>query len=350
MRTPPAAAHPGQSPSRLPAIPRRGVRIAGTGSAIPSRVLANAELAKLIDTSDEWIVQRTGIRERRLVDWSKGENNLTLCTEALRKALSQAGMAASELDLIIVGTITQDMRCPSAACMVAQNLGAGHAGAWDLAAACCGFVFGMNAAHDLIRVGTHKAIGVVGCDVISSIIDYHNRGVCILFGDAAGAAVLRATDDTTKGIIAQVTKADGSGWRDLFMPGTVLDIPPGADLTTHESNCLQMNGREVYKFAVSTFQELIAETLDKAGLKADDIDMFVCHQSNARILDAARERFGIPLEKWYVNIDRIGNSSAGSVPLCLDELRQQGRIREGQLVLMVAFGAGLTWGSCLWQT
>ena len=330
-------------------MPRIGVRIAGTGSAVPSRVLHNTELSKLVETNDEWIVQRTGISERRLVDWSKGESNLSLCTDSLRRALESAGMQASELDLIIVGTITQDMRCPSTACMVAQALGAGHAGAWDLGAACCGFVFSMNAAHDMIRAGSHRAIGVIGCDVVSSIIDYHNRGVCILFGDAAGAAVLRATDDETKGIIAQVTKADGSGWRDLFMPGWQAHIGPEQDSASTRTNCLQMNGREVYKFAVSTFQEVIAETLAKAKMTCDEVDMFVCHQSNARILEAARERFGIPKDKLYVNIDRIGNSSAGSVPLCLDELVKAGRVKEGQKVLMVAFGAGVTWGSCLWQ-
>lgn len=335
--------------SRLPEIPRRGVRIVGTGSALPSRVLTNKDLATIVATDDEWIVQRTGIRERRICDWKKGESNLTLCTEALRRALTAAKMDAKELDLIICGTITQDMRCPSTACMVAQGVGAGHAGAWDLAAACSGFVFGVNAAHDLIRIGTHKAIGVIGADTISSILDYENRGVCILFGDAAGAAVLTATDDATKGIIAQVNKADGSGWRDLYMPGCAGDIPPGSDLTVFKSGCLQMNGREVFKFAVGTFSELIDETLQKAGLKAEDIDVFVAHQSNARILDAARERFGIPAEKLYVNIDRVGNTSGGSVPVCLDELWRAGKIREGQLVLMVAFGAGLTWGSCLWQ-
>jgi 3-oxoacyl-[acyl-carrier-protein] synthase-3 len=335
--------------SRLPVIPRRGVRIVGTGSALPSRVLNNHDLATLVQTDDQWIVQRTGIRERRICDWSKGESNLTLCTEALRRALESARMSAKDLDLIICGTITQDMRCPSTACMVGQALGAGHAGAWDLAAACSGFVFSVNAAHDMIRLGTHKAIGVIGADTVSSIIDYTNRGVCILFGDAAGAAVLTATDDDTKGIIAQVTKADGSGWRDLYMPGTAADIAPGSDLETFKSGCLQMNGREVFKFAVGTFSELIDETLQKAGVKAEEVDVFVAHQSNARILEAARERFGIPEEKLYVNIDRVGNTSGGSVPVCLDELWRAGRIKEGQLVMMVAFGAGLTWGSCLWQ-
>ena len=336
-------------PQRLPALPRVGVRIAGTGSALPSRILTNEELSRTVDTTDDWIVQRTGIRTRRLCDWSKGESNLSLCTDALRGALTSANIPASELDLLICGTITQDMRCPSTACLVAQAVGADQCGAWDLGAACSGFVFSINTAHDLIRAGAHRTIGVIGCDAVSSITDYTNRGVCILFGDAAGAAILRATDDETKGIIAKVIRADGRGWRDLYMPGWQAHIADTADLLVHRTQCLQMNGREIFKFAVTTFQQLIAETLAKGCVSAEQVDMFVCHQSNARILESAREKFGIPREKLYVNIDRVGNSSAGSVPLCLDELVKAGRVKEGQLVMLVAFGAGLTWGSCLWQ-
>jgi 3-oxoacyl-[acyl-carrier-protein] synthase III len=333
----------------LPAVPRIGVRIAGTGSALPSRRITNDDIATIVDTSDEWIFQRTGIRERRVCDWEKGESNTQLCTEALRRALEAAGIAAEELDMVIAGTITQERRCPGVSAIVAGALGAKRAGAWDLGAACSGFVFSMNAAHDLIRVGTYKTIGVIGADTVSSLVDYTDRGVCILFGDAAGAAVLRATDDTTKGIIAQATHSDGRGWRELYMPAHFGDIRLQDDLKTHKAGCLYMNGREIFKFAVATFSQLIDETLQKAGVKAEEVDMFVCHQSNARILESARERFGIPHEKLYVNIDRIGNTSAGSVALCLDELTRAGRVREGQLVMLVAFGAGLTWGSCLWQ-
>ena len=333
----------------MPEIPRRGVRIAGTGSALPSGTITNADLATIVQTNDEWIVQRTGIKQRYICDPAKGESNLSLCTEALRLALVDAKMDADQLDLTICGTMTQDLRCPSTACMVAANLKAGTAAAWDLGAACCGFTYSLNIAHDLIRVGTHKAIGVIGADTISSIMDYTNRGVCILFGDAAGAAVVTATDDQTKGIIAQVNKADGSGWHDLHIPATTEHFLPETDLAVAKLGCLQMNGKAVYKFAVSTFQELIAETLAKANMTVDDIDMFVCHQSNARILESARERFGIPNEKLYVNIDRIGNTSAGSVPLCLDELVKAGRVKPGMVVMFVAFGAGVTWTSSLWQ-
>jgi 3-oxoacyl-[acyl-carrier-protein] synthase-3 len=332
----------------LPAPRSVGVRIAGTGSALPSRVISNDQIASIVDTNDEWIRQRTGIATRRVCDPKLGESNLSLCTLSLKRAIEAAHIDPRELDLLICATITQDMRCPSTACLVAANVGCTPAGAWDLGAACSGFVYGLNAAHDLIRAGTHRTIGVIGADCVSSIVDYTNRGVCILFGDAAGAVVLRATDDLTKGCVAQVNKADGSGWGDLFMPAWESHIEPTSD-AHHRTGCLQMNGKGVFKFAVGTFQELIAETLTKAGLSADEIDMFVCHQSNARILEAARERFGIPADKIYINIDRVGNTSAGSVPLCLDELVQAGRVKEGMRVMFVAFGAGLTWGSSLWQ-
>lgn len=329
--------------------PRVGVRIAGVASQLPSRRLTNNDLATIVETNDEWIFQRTGIHERRVCDRTKGESNRWLCATSLKNALANAKLDAKELDLIICGTITQDLRCPSTACLISADVGAGHAAAWDLGAACCGFVYGINVAHDLIRMGNYRNIGVVGCDTVSSIIDYTNRGVCILFGDGAGAAILRATDDLTKGCIAQVNKADGTGSHDLYMPAEEWQIAPGADRGTHKVGCLQMNGKAVFKFAVSTFQELIAETLEKAGMTAEDIDMFVCHQSNMRILESAREKFGIPEAKLHTNIDRVGNTSAGSVPLVFDELVRAGRIKEGMKVMFVAFGAGLTWTASIWQ-
>lgn len=336
-------------PKPLPPLPRVGVRIVGTGSALPPRAVTNAEIASIVDTSDEWIFQRTGIRERRVCRQSAGEGNLDLCTRSLRLALERARTRADELDLIIAGTISQDQRCPSTACLVAGALNAGTAAAWDLGAACSGFVYSLNVAADLIRCGTHKTIGVIGADTVAALVDFTNRGTCILFGDAAGAVVLKATDDLTKGCLAQVNRANGTGWRDLYMPSEEAQIPDDADRAVMRPGALQMNGKAVFKFAVGTFQDLIAETLQKAGLSAADVDMFVCHQSNARILEAARERFGIPPEKLYVNIDRVGNTSAGSVPLCFDELVTAGRIREGMVVMFVAFGAGLTWTSSLWQ-
>lgn len=349
----PGAPAPGSAADRA-AIPTRpapkiGVRLAGTGSHVPEGRLTNADFEKLMDTSDEWIVQRTGIRERRICDPAKGEGVTHLSTEAMRRALEDARLAATDLDLIIVCSVTGEMPCPATACRVAVNLGAGKAGAFDLMAACSGFLYGMNLAHDLIRAGSVRTVGVVGCDVMSSVMDYDNRGVAILFGDAAGAAIFRACDDVSKGVIASALHADGSKWRDLYIPTTARDFPDESDREHAHIGALHMNGREVYKFAVGTFGGLIEETLGRAGLAASDVDMYVCHQSNARMLEAARERFGIPPEKLFVNIDRFGNCSAGSVPLCLDQLRRMGKCREGELVMFVAFGGGLTWASSLWR-
>lgn len=353
--TPPR--HPAASPSgarkRIP-IPepkRVGVRIAGTGCCLPEGRLTNHDLSQVMDTSDEWIRQRTGIAERRVVDFEAGESATALCSRALKAALADAGMDATELDLIIVATVSGETTCPSTACRVAAEVGAGRAGALDVLAACSGWVFGLNMAHEMIRGGAYRTVGVIGCDVLSQIMNYSDagRGVAILFGDAAGAAVLRATDDTGLGIVAQAMHADGTRWHDLYLPVAQRDIPQGADRTTVRTRCLQMNGRDVYKFAVTTFVQLIEETLAKAGVTADQVDHFICHQSNARILESAREKFGLPVEKMYVNIDRVGNTSAGSVPLCLAELRSAGRVKEGDLVMFVAFGGGLTWGSSLWQ-
>jgi len=329
--------------------PTIGVRIAGTGCAYPDGKLTNADFTRMVDTSDEWIQQRTGIKERRKCDMSKGESATPLCTLALQRALADARMDAKELDLLIIGTVTGEMMCPSTACRVAANVGAAGAAAFDVTAACCGFVYSMNIAHDMIRAGSFRNVGVIGCDIMSEAMDYTNRNVCVLFGDAAGAAILRATDDTSRGVIASGMHADGSGWKDLYIPRRERDVPSEEDLALFKPDKLMMNGREVYKFAVGTFPRLIEQTLAKAGIGAMDVDMYVCHQSNARMLEAARERLGIPSEKLYINIDRFGNCSAGSVPVCLDELRKAGKCQEGQLVMFVAFGGGLTWASSLWR-
>jgi len=334
-------------PTRV--APRVGVRIAGTGHHLPEGLLTNEHLTRLMDTSDEWIVQRTGIRERRICDASKGEGPMWLCTHALEKAIADARIAPTDIDLIILASVSGEMTCPSTACRVAAKVGASNAAAFDILAACSGFVYGAQIAHDMIRAGSHRTIAVIGCDVMSRILDYHNRAVAILFGDSAGAAIFKATDDTTRGLIAASMHADGTRWHDLYLPRHVSDIPPGADPAPVRMGALQMNGREVYKFAVGTFTGLIEQTLEQAGVTPEQVDMYVCHQSNARMLESARERFGIPHEKMYVNIDRLGNCSAGSVPVALDELRKSGKCREGDLVMFVAFGGGLTWAASLWR-
>ena len=325
-----------------------GVRIVGTGSAVPEKVLTNSDLAKMMDTSDEWIRQRTGISERRICTPGK-ESAFTLQRDSLKRALDDAGMKASELDLIIVASVSSEMTCPSNACRVAAELGAAPAGAFDLVAACSGFVYAMNLADTLIRSGRHKAIGVVGCDAMSSIIDYNERSVSILFGDAAGAAVLVRDEHPEKGSIYQVIQADGDSWHSLFLPRKEEDIPSVSPEMDIEIGKLRMEGREVYRFAVSKFKEVIEDALESTGLSVDDIAQFICHQSNVRIIESAKEKLGLPDEKVYVNIDRYGNSSAGSVGLCLDEIRRAGKLKEGDTVVFVAFGGGLTWSSSVWN-
>lgn len=328
-----------------------GVRFAGSGSALPERALTNADLERLMDTTDDWILQRTGIRERRVVDRAAGESVSSLGAAALCRALESARMEASELDLLIVATMTPESSCPPTACRVASLIGAGTIGAWDVSAACCGFVFSLNNAYGLIRSGQCRSIAVIGADTISRHMSYDDagRGTAILFGDAAGAVILRATDDASRGLIAQAMHSDGGRWADLYISETVHDFPEGHEPDERRISRVQMNGKAVFKFAVGTFQEVIGRTLDRAGLTPEEVDHFVCHQSNARILQAARERFGLPAEKLHVNIDRYGNTVAASVPLCLDELWKAGRVREGQRVMFVAFGGGLTWGTSLWQ-
>jgi 3-oxoacyl-[acyl-carrier-protein] synthase-3 len=328
-----------------------GVRIAGTGSHLPERRLTNADLERMMDTTDDWIVQRTGIRERRIANLKDGETAFRLGAEALRRALQSAHLDATDLDLIICATMTSEMECPTSGCLIANEIGASKAGAMDLNAACSGFVFGMNIGHDLIRGGAYRTIGLVGTDTLSKFMDYSTsgRGTAIIFGDGAGAAVLKATDDHRLGVLAQAMHASGPGWKDIYIPHHACDFPQGVEVDASAYGHVVMNGQSVFKFAVATFPKLIEETLEKAGLRASDVDMYVCHQSNARILAAARERFGLAAEKLYVNIDRVGNTVAASVPICLDELVRADRIRPGMKVMFLAFGGGLTWGSSLWQ-
>ena len=326
-----------------------GVRIAGVGSAVPDKRLTNADLASMVDTSDEWIVQRTGIKERRIIDRDAGESQCWLATQSLRRALDDASMDAKDLDLIIHASVSSEMTCPSNACRVADNLDAGTTGAFDLIAACCGYVYSMNVADSLIRSGRHQAIGVIGCDAMSTLIDYTDRGVSILFGDAAGAAVLTRDEDPNRGCVYQVMEGDGRGWPSLFIPRNERDVPSGVSAPPTQLGCLRMDGREVYKFAVNKFREVIEDALSATGLSVDDVAQFVCHQSNMRIIESAKAKIGLPDEKVYVNIDRYGNSSSGSVGLCVDQLWKAGKINSGDTIIMVAFGGGMTWSSSVWN-
>jgi len=326
-----------------------GVRIAGVGSAVPARRLTNLDLEGMVDTSDEWIVQRTGVRERRIVDPANNEGTISLSAKALSNALDMARVKAAELDLIIVATVTAEMTCPSTACRVSDILGATPAPAFDLVAACCGFVYAINVADSLIRSGRFRRVGVVGCDTLSTTIDYTERTVSILFGDAAGSAVLEADADPGRGCLHQSMYADGSLWPSLYMPRRQQDVPPGDENHPARLGCLRMNGREVYKFAVGKFQKVLEEALVKSGHKICDFRQIIVHQSNARMIEAIKERMGLPDDKVYMNIDHYGNSSAGSVGLCLDELWRAGKIEPGDLIMMVAFGGGMTWSASVWK-
>lgn len=330
------------------ALSKVGVRIAGTGMYVPPSLITNADLEAMMDTSDEWILQRTGISKRHKA--LPGQSLRHLAVEAGRAALGDAGLSIKDMDLLILATVGAETTCPSTACRVVDELGGGNAGALDLVAACSGFVYSMNVAHNMIRCGSMRRVLVIGAEHLTQYCEYttRGRGTAILFGDAAAGAVFEADPDPSRGVLAQAMHSDGSGWKDLFLPYQERDFPQDAE-NRDMVGLLHMNGRAVFKFAVKTFCDLIEETLKKASMRADEVDMFVCHQSNVRILDAARERFGITSDKLYVNIERYGNTSAASVPICLDELRKAGRVREGQKVMFVAFGGGLTWASSLWQ-
>lgn len=337
------------SPSPIQSPAPFGIRIAGVGSAVPDKVLTNFDLEKMLDTSDEWIVQRTGIRERRIVD-QKMQGTFTLGRDALRRAIEDAKIAPQSLDLVIFASVTAEMTCPSNACRVALEVGAAPAGAFDLVAACCGYVYALNVGESLIRSGRYRTVGVIGCDAMTTACDFTERSVSILFGDAAGAVILTRDDhNPAVGCLYQAMHADGAMWESLYIPRRCQDIPEKDRDNPIKLGCLRMNGREVYKFAVSKFREVIEDALAKTGLTVDQISQFICHQSNVRIIDAAKEKIGLSDDKVYVNIDRYGNSSAGSVGLCFDQLWKAGRVKRGDHVMFVAFGGGLTWASSVWK-
>jgi 3-oxoacyl-[acyl-carrier-protein] synthase-3 len=324
------------------------VRIIGSGSLAPPRVLTNHDLAEKMDTSHEWIVQRTGIHRRHICD-PETESEFTLATEAMRRALDDAGCKGSDLDLLIHASVTSEMACPSNACRIANELNAAPCPAFDLLAACSGFAYGINLADSLIRAGRHRRIGVIGCDALSTVSDFTERTVSILFGDGAGAMVLERDDDPSVGCIYQNLGADGSLWEALYMPRRPEDVPEWDRENRIRLGCLRMSGREVFKFAVGKFREVIEDALEATGLGVEDISQFVCHQSNARIIEAAKERIGLPDEKVCVNIDEYGNTSSGSVGLVFDELWKAGKLKRGDTVVIVAFGGGMTWSSSVWN-
>ncbi len=312
------------SPSPLRAV------ITGSGSAVPPRVVTNDEISKTVDTTNEWIVQRTGIRERRVS--GPDDTSSTLGTEAARKALEAAGLEGADIDLVIVATTSPDTPWPAVACLVQDAVGAKGAGAFDLSAACAGFVYALSVGSAMIRGGDATKALVIGADTLTKQLDWSDRGTCILFGDGAGAVVLEAREGGDRGVIDSVLYADGSGAKHL-------GLPPGGSI--------HMAGREVYRFGVNAMPDACERLMARAELTASDIDLFVPHQANVRIIDSAAERLRLPPEKVFVNLERYGNTSGASIPLALDEAARSGRLQEGMLVMTVGFGGGLAWGANL---
>ncbi len=322
-----------------------GAFILGTGRALPSRVLTNRDLEQMVDTSDEWITQRTGIKERRVV--AEGESNSQLAIAAARKALERAGVAPEELDLIIVATLTPDYLMPSVAILVQQALGAWKAGAFDLSATCSGFLYALSIADKFVREVPERRILVIGSEVLSHKTNWEDRTTCVLFGDGAGAAVVTGSPDGRRGVLSTHLHADGSLWHLLTLKGCGSLYPPCDSRIPREDYFIRMQGREVFKQAVRAMEAVALEALEANGVSPSDISLLIPHQANIRIIEYLRERLGLPEERVFVNIHRYGNTSAASIPIALDEAQEEGRLSPGDLVLMVSFGGGFTWAAVL---
>lgn len=318
-------------------------RIAGWGKCVPHRVVTNAELEKTVDTSDEWIVTRTGIRERHIA--GEGETTASLSVGAAWQALDRAGIRASDLDLIIVATSSPDYLLPPVSSMIQDQLGA-SCGAFMVTAGCTGFVYALATAQQFIAGGAYKNILVIGAEVISPAVDWTDRNTCVLFGDGAGAVVLQASDEPS-GVLSFTLGSDGSGAEHLIMPGGGVANPPSQRMIDERTHYIRMNGREVFKFATRVMGRAAIEAVEKAGLTIDDIDLLIPHQANARIIELAARQVGLPMDKVFVNIQHYGNTSAASIPIALVEAIEQGRCTENSTLLLVGFGAGLTWASAV---
>ncbi len=322
-----------------------GAFILGTGKALPSRVLTNQDLEKMVDTSDEWITVRTGIKERRIVE--EGESNSQLAIRASREALEQAGVSPKELDLIIVATLTPDYLMPSVAVLVQQALGADRAGAFDLSATCSGFLYALTIADKFVREDPHRKILVIGSEVLSHKTNWEDRTTCVLFGDGAGAAVVTGSPDGRRGVLSTHLHADGHLWHLLTLKGCGSLYPPCDPRIPKEDYYIRMQGREVFKQAVRAMEAVTLEALESNGINPEELALLIPHQANIRIIEFLRERLALPPEKVFVNIHRYGNTSAASIPIALHEAVEEGRLAPGDLVLMVSFGGGFTWAAVL---
>ena len=320
----------------------RTVSIIGTGSYVPEKILTNDDLSRMVDTSDEWITTRTGIKERRVA--AKDEHTSDMAAKAALQAIAQAGISPAEIDMILVATATPDMLFPATACFVQKKIGATNAACLDISAACAGFLFGLEIAQQFITSHTHDTVLVIGADKLTSITNWTDRNTCVLFGDGAGAAILRHRG-SAHGVISTHIGSDGRFTDILFMPGGGSRCPITKENAHMNLATIHMTGKEVYKQAVTAMLRAAKKALEQAGLTINDIACVIPHQANLRIIEAIADRLGIPIEKFYVNLDKYGNTSAAAVAIALDEANRTGRIKAGDYILMVVFGGGLTWAS-----
>ncbi len=321
------------------------VKISALGTYVPPRLLTNADLEKMVDTSNDWILARVGIHERHIVE--KGVATSDLAVEAAKKALAQRGLAPTDLDAIIVGTVTPDMLFPSTACLVQHKLGAAGVWGFDLSAACSAFIYAVQTGAQFIATGVHKRVLVIGADVMSSIIDYTDRATCVIFGDGAGAVILEPAEDDTEGLIDFIHEIDGSGGGFLQMPGGGSLNPTTRETVEKKMHYVHQDGQQVFKFAVRKQTEACLKLLERNGLKGSDVDAFIPHQANLRIINATAERLGLRPESVIVNIDHFGNTTAGTIPLAMNSAIERGKLKKGSLVLMASVGAGFTVGATL---
>lgn len=323
---------------------RRAV-IAGIGMSVPEKILSNADLEKMVETTDEWIVQRTGMRERRICSEEQTASDLAIA--AGRQALEASGASADEIGLVVVGSVTGDYHFPSTACLVQNALGLKSTGAMDVGAACAGFIYSLDVAASMVESGRIEKALVIGVDVLSKIVDYTDRVTCILFGDGAGAVVIEAREDTDRGLLKTILLSDGDGARHIVLETGGTKYPSHSWPQHQKSQHVYMAGNEVYRFAVHAMGDACLKLLEKTGMTPEDIDLFVPHQANIRIIESAAHKLKLPPEKVFINVEKYGNTSAGSIPMGLYEAVQQGRLKEGMLVMTVGFGAGLVWGANL---
>lgn len=322
----------------------KSVGIIGMGSYVPERIMTNHDLEKIVDTSDQWIVERTGIKERRIAE--EGVTTCDLAVKAAEQALQDAGVSAEEIDLIIVATVTPDMVFPSAACLVQHRIGAVNAAAFDLSAGCSGFVYGLTVGSQFISSGLYRKVLVIGAETLSKIMDWTDRNSCILFGDGAGAAVISEVE-AGYGILGVELGADGSGGEFLKMPAGGSRMPATVETVENRLHYIKMSGNEVFKFAVKAMGEAAIKALDRAGVDCTEIDYLIPHQANMRIIQSAAKRLKVPMEKVMVTVDKYGNTSAASIPMALAEAVKEGKVKKGDTIVLVGFGAGLTWASCV---